>query len=74
MADRQVVSIEVVGEVALICIDNPPVNAGGIAVRRGLAEAVERLGGQDGIKAIGLYCAGRTFVAGADISEFGKPP
>ncbi|MEP2530055.1 3-hydroxyacyl-CoA dehydrogenase NAD-binding domain-containing protein [Shimia sp.] len=74
MADRQVVSIEVVGEVALICIDNPPVNAGGIAVRRGLAEAVERFGGQDGIKAIGLYCAGRTFVAGADISEFGKPP
>ncbi|MGX9351751.1 3-hydroxyacyl-CoA dehydrogenase NAD-binding domain-containing protein [Shimia sp. W99] len=74
MDESQKVSTEMVGDVALICIDNPPVNAGGVAVRRGIQHAVEEINAGGTAKAIGLYCAGRTFVAGADITEFGKPP
>ncbi len=74
MSDNQVVSVEYVGEVALICIDNPPVNAGSAAMRQGVQSAVAEINAGGKAKAIGLYCAGRTFVAGADISEFGKPP
>ncbi len=62
------------GEIALIRIDNPPVNAAGISVREGLAAAVDWLAQTPGIRAAALYAAGRTFVAGADIREFGKPP
>ncbi len=62
------------GEVALICIDNPPVNATGIAVREGLVAAVKAINEEAKAKAIAIYCAGRTFIAGADIREFGKPP
>lgn len=62
------------GDVALICIDNPPVNATGIAVREGLVKAVEAINAEAKAKAIAIYCAGRTFIAGADIREFGKPP
>ncbi|MBL4641320.1 MAG: enoyl-CoA hydratase/isomerase family protein, partial [Verrucomicrobiales bacterium] len=61
------------GEVGIILIDNPPVNALGAAVRAGLAGALESLGSDPAIKAIVLGCAGRTFAAGADITEFGKP-
>jgi 3-hydroxyacyl-CoA dehydrogenase len=68
------VTLEREGEIALIRIDNPPVNAAGQAVREGLIRAVEALAGDPKIRAAGLYCAGRTFVAGADIREFGKPP
>ena len=67
------ISIERTGDVALICIDNPPVNATGQAVRQGLQEAVERLSAEGSARAIAIYAAGRTFVAGADIREFGKP-
>jgi 3-hydroxyacyl-CoA dehydrogenase len=74
MSETQVVSVEYVGDVALICIDNPPVNAGSAAMRQGLQKAVQDVNAEGKAKAIGLYCAGRTFVAGADISEFGKPP
>ncbi|MGI3169545.1 3-hydroxyacyl-CoA dehydrogenase NAD-binding domain-containing protein [Pseudooceanicola sp. C21-150M6] len=62
------------GDVALICIDNPPVNATGVAVRQGLLDAVREINEDKIAKAIALYCAGRTYVAGADIREFGKPP
>jgi Enoyl-CoA hydratase/carnithine racemase len=72
MAD--VVSIERVGPIGLIALDNPPVNAAGHGLRAGLVEAVETLEAEDGIAVIGLYGAGRTFIAGADIREFGKPP
>jgi 3-hydroxyacyl-CoA dehydrogenase len=67
------ISIEKVGGIALICIDNPPVNATGQAVRQGLQDAVETLNAQGTAKVIAIYAAGRTFVAGADIREFGKP-
>jgi 3-hydroxyacyl-CoA dehydrogenase len=61
------------GEVGIILIDNPPVNALGAAVRAGLAHALESLDSDPAIAAIVLGCAGRTFAAGADITEFGKP-
>jgi 3-hydroxyacyl-CoA dehydrogenase len=61
------------GAVALITVDNPPVNALSRPVRAGLHAAMERaLDGKN--QAIVLICAGQTFIAGADISEFGKPP
>lgn len=62
------------GQVALVKIDNPPVNAAGIDVRIGLVNAVRELEEDDRVKVIALYAAGRTFVAGADIREFGQPP
>lgn len=68
------VTLEREGEIALIRIDNPPVNAAGQPVREGLVRAVEALAADPKIRAAGLYCAGRTFVAGADIREFSKPP
>jgi len=61
------------GTVALITVDNPPVNALSQPVRAELLAAIKRA--NDGRnQAIVLICAGRTFFAGADISEFGKPP
>lgn len=74
IAVNEVVSIERRGPVALIALDNPPVNAASHALRTGLCEAVERLQDDTDIAAIGLYAKGRTFIAGADIREFGKPP
>jgi 3-hydroxyacyl-CoA dehydrogenase len=65
------VSTEIVGQVGLICIDNPPVNACGASVRQGIVAALEALAPQ--VQAIAVYGAGRCFIAGADITEFGKP-
>src|SRR3954454_12115770 len=62
------------GEVAIVTIDNPPVNALKHEVRAGLVEAFGRVRDDAGVKAAVLACAGRTFSAGADISEFGKMP
>ncbi|MBY5972545.1 enoyl-CoA hydratase/isomerase family protein [Ferrimonas balearica] len=70
---ENVVTTEILGDVALVCIDNPPVNASGHAVRVGLVEAIEALNAAGEAKAIAIWCAGRTFMAGADIREFGKP-
>ncbi|MDF1855388.1 3-hydroxyacyl-CoA dehydrogenase NAD-binding domain-containing protein [Pseudooceanicola sp.] len=70
---NEVISTEHSGDVALVCIDNPPVNATGHAVREGLEIAFAGLIADASVKVIALYCAGRTFVAGADIREFGKP-
>ncbi|MDK9697178.1 MAG: 3-hydroxyacyl-CoA dehydrogenase NAD-binding domain-containing protein [Siculibacillus sp.] len=63
-----------VDDVALVTIDNPPVNAAGRDVRAGLAEAIARAGENPRIAAVVIAAAGRTFVAGADIREFGEPP
>jgi len=62
------------GDVAVVTIDNPPVNASSQAVRAGLMDAIGQVAAADGVKAVVLLGAGRTFVAGADIKEFGKPP
>ncbi|MDG4883366.1 3-hydroxyacyl-CoA dehydrogenase NAD-binding domain-containing protein [Mesorhizobium sp. WSM4884] len=59
--------------VAVVTIDNPPVNALSFAVRKPLYEALIALRDDPAAKAIVIACAGRTFVAGADITEFGKP-
>ncbi|WP_257557168.1 3-hydroxyacyl-CoA dehydrogenase NAD-binding domain-containing protein [Sphingobium sp. CFD-2] len=67
------ISTRIEGDIGFIVSDNPPVNALGIGVRQGLVGALEELNADPGVKAIVLYCAGRTFFAGADITEFGKP-
>ena len=67
------VSYELYAEIGVISIDNPPVNALSQAVRQGLRDAL-RQAEDDDSKAIVVLCKGRTFVAGADIKEFGKPP
>ncbi len=61
------------GAVALITVNNPPVNALSQPVRAGLLNALEQAIAVNS-QAVVLNCAGRTFFAGADISEFGKPP
>lgn len=68
-----VIDYEIHGPVALIAINNPPVNAMGIAVRQGIAEAVEQADSDPSIGAIVLAGRGRCFCGGADITEFGKP-
>ena len=60
-------------DIAIITIDNPPVNALSFHVREPLMKAFEALRDDASVAAIVLACAGRTFVAGADITEFGKP-
>lgn len=62
------------GEVAVITIDNPPVNALKAEVRAGLTAALAAVQGGTAVTVALIRCAGRTFIAGADISEFGKPP
>ncbi len=69
----ELVSLRNDGNVAVITIDNPPVNALSFALRAGLVDAVSRARADAGTAAIVIVCAGRTFIAGADISEFGKP-
>ncbi len=69
-----VADLAIDGEVATVTIDSPPVNALSQAVRDGLKRGVEAAEADPSVKAIILLCAGRTFIAGADISEFGKPP
>lgn len=68
------VAIDVRGEIAIVTVDNPPVNALSQTVRRALLEAAETLDAQASVSAVVLACAGRTFIAGADVNEFGKPP
>ncbi|MFZ3237677.1 MAG: 3-hydroxyacyl-CoA dehydrogenase NAD-binding domain-containing protein [Stellaceae bacterium] len=62
------------GNVAVVTVDNPPVNALKQEVRAGLAEALRQARDDPGVAAVVIACAGRTFFAGADITEFGKPP
>ena len=67
------VSYELVDDIGVVTINNPPVNALSHAVRQGIQAAV-RQAQDDTSKAIVIVCDGRTFIAGADIKEFGKPP
>ncbi len=61
------------GPIGVIRIDNPPVNALSHAVRSGIMDALATAATDDS-SAVVLFCDGRTFIAGADITEFGKPP
>ncbi|HEX9325848.1 MAG TPA: 3-hydroxyacyl-CoA dehydrogenase NAD-binding domain-containing protein, partial [Reyranella sp.] len=62
------------GRVAVLTVNNPPVNALSQHVRQGLNEGVKQAIADAAVGAIVITCAGRTFIAGADITEFGKPP
>jgi 3-hydroxyacyl-CoA dehydrogenase len=62
------------GAVAVIEIDNPPVNAASQPVRAGLLACLQQALADDAVRAIVLACAGATFTAGADIREIGQPP
>jgi 3-hydroxyacyl-CoA dehydrogenase len=66
--------IERAGEIAVVAIDNPPVNALSLAVRQGLLAAILELDADASARAIVLHGAGRLFVAGADVREFDQPP
>ena len=61
------------GAVAVITLDNQPVNALGLNVRRGVADGLERAAGDASVGAVVLTGAGATFCGGADVSEFGLP-
>jgi 3-hydroxyacyl-CoA dehydrogenase len=65
----KVVNVGVEGDVAVVTIDNPPVNALDRGVREALVPALDRVAKDGGVRAVVLACAGRTFVAGADINE-----
>ncbi|MEG1770499.1 MAG: 3-hydroxyacyl-CoA dehydrogenase NAD-binding domain-containing protein [Comamonas sp.] len=70
------VNTAVHGAILVVTIDNPPVNALGQAVRQGLAAAIQQAEAEadDAVQAVLLVGAGKAFIAGADIREFGKPP
>jgi 3-hydroxyacyl-CoA dehydrogenase len=67
----QPISLAVEGGIAIITVDSPPVNAISAAIRRGLLSITRELAGRSDVQAVVLICAGRTFIAGADIKEFG---
>ncbi len=60
--------------VAVITVDNPPVNAISQAVRQGLVDAIKTVAADSSIQAAVIRGAGKVFIAGADVREFGKPP
>jgi len=61
------------GDVLIVLSNNPPVNALGGAVRKGLVDAIEQAEADESVKAVVIACEGQTFFAGADVSEFGTP-
>ena len=69
-----VVSRSLHGNVLVVSIDHPPVNALSVDVRRGLVEAIDAAENDAAVAAVLIVGAGRNFIAGADIREFGKPP
>src|SRR5436190_4610167 len=62
------------GRVAVLTVNNPPVNALSQHVRQGLHEGLKQAISDSAAQAVVIVCAGRTFIAGDDITEFGKPP
>ena len=73
-AISQSVDLDRRGRVAVLTVNNPPVNALSQHVRQGLRDGLKQAAADAGVAAIVITCAGRTFIAGADITEFGKPP
>ena len=67
-------SLVVEDGIGILSINYPPVNALSQAVREGLVQGMRMANADPAIKAVVLICEGRTFLAGADITEFGKPP
>lgn len=70
--DQGVVRLTTRDGFGIITINNPPVNAGSTAVRAGLLSCLAKAAGQD-LSGIVIIGAGRTFVSGSDIREFGAP-
>jgi 3-hydroxyacyl-CoA dehydrogenase len=68
----QPIDYAVEGDVAVLTIDSPPVNALGAAVRIGVAQGLETARGDDAVKAVVIMAAGKLFSGGADITEFNK--
>ena len=62
------------GDIAVLTVQNPPVNALSQAVRQGLWDGMQQAEDDDGVRAVLIVGDGRAFFAGADITEFGKPP
>ncbi len=62
------------GSIAVITVNNPPVNALSSAMRKGLTDALEKARNDAAVEGIVITAAGRTFIAGADITEFNRPP
>ena len=62
------------GDVAVITLNNPPVNGLGYATRVGITNGLERANADPAVKAIVITGAGKAFSGGADIREFGLPP
>jgi 3-hydroxyacyl-CoA dehydrogenase len=73
MSDKPLVRYEIEGDIGVVIIDNPPVNALGPGVRDGIVEALEKGEADPKVKAMVMIGAGRSFIAGADIRQFGKP-
>jgi len=73
-AINAVTTLDIEDGIAVLTLDSPPVNALSATVRAGIRDGVARAVADDAVKGIVLICAGKTFIAGADITEFGKPP
>lgn len=73
MSDKPPMRFEVEDGIGIVTIDNPPVNALGPGVRDGIVEALEQGEADPTVKAMVMIGAGRSFIAGADIRQFGKP-
>jgi 3-hydroxyacyl-CoA dehydrogenase len=73
-AINAVANLAVEGDIAVLTLNSPPVNALSHAVREGIVNGMKEAIGNSAVKAIVLICEGKTFIAGADITEFGKPP
>jgi len=67
------VHVERDGDIAIIAIDNPPINAGSTAVRQGVLAAVQQLEADATLRGAVLIGAGSTFIGGSDLREFGQP-
>ena len=72
--ETAVTNLAVEDGIAIVTVNSPPVNALSAPVRDGIAAAMREASADPAVKAVVLICEGRTFIAGADISEFGKPP
>ena len=71
---NDVTNFETDSNIAILTLNSPPVNALSAQVREGLHEGIKKAKNDKSVEAIVLICKGRTFIAGADITEFGKEP
>lgn len=69
----ETIHFEIEGSIAVIVIDNPPVNTGSWSVRKGLLDAVEKFAQDDSLTAAVIIGKDKNFISGSDLKEFGKP-